>query len=111
MKIFSWSQTLGYMSSQGMPAPSFFLFMATAIEIVGGLALLSGLRLRLGSAILFLYLIPVTLIFHNFWAHSGLEAQNQMAHFMKNLGLMGGLLGFFVWGGPFNGNRAATYHD
>jgi putative oxidoreductase len=42
--------------------------------------------------LLFLYLIPTTLLFHNFWALQGIERQDNMAHFLKNLAIMGGLL-------------------
>ncbi|HYT56152.1 MAG TPA: DoxX family protein, partial [Verrucomicrobiae bacterium] len=47
---------------------------------------------RWGALLLFLYLIPVTLIFHNFWAYSGIEMQTQLVNFLKNLSIMGGLL-------------------
>jgi putative oxidoreductase len=40
---------------------------------------------------LFLFLIPTTFIFHNFWAYEGAEYVNQMQHFLKNLAIMGGL--------------------
>ncbi len=39
-----------------------------------------------------LFLVPVTLIFHDFWAFDGQELQNQMPHFMKNITIIGGLL-------------------
>jgi len=45
-----------------------------------------------------LYLIPTTLIFHNFWAFHGVEHQNQMMHFLKNVAIMGGLLEFYAVG-------------
>ena len=65
---------------------------AAVLELAGGLSLLLGFRARLGALALVLFLVPTTLIFHNFWAYQGPEAQNQMIHFMKNLALMGGLL-------------------
>jgi putative oxidoreductase len=46
--------------------------------------------------VLIIFLIPTTLIFHDFWTYEGAAAQNQMQHFMKNLSIMGGLL--FVLG-------------
>src|SRR5207249_4818206 len=68
MKIMDWSGTLDHMATQGMPASSFLLALATLAEIVGGLALLLGWQTRPAAFLLFLYLIPTTLIFHNFWA-------------------------------------------
>jgi putative oxidoreductase len=39
-----------------------------------------------------LHLIPTTAIFHNFWALQGMEQQDNMINFLKNLAIMGGLL-------------------
>jgi uncharacterized membrane protein YphA (DoxX/SURF4 family) len=38
------------------------------------------------------YLIPTTLLFHNFCAVKGMEPKNSLIHFLPNLTLMGGLL-------------------
>jgi len=91
-KIGNWSGTAQYMASKGMVAVPFFLFMAIVFEIGGGLSVVLGLKARWGALALFLFLIPVTAIFHNFWAFADMERQMQMIHFMKNLAIMGGLL-------------------
>ncbi len=62
------------------------------------MALLVGWHTRIAAGILFLYLIPVTLTFHNFWAYSGSMRQTQMINFLKNLAIMGGLLEFCAVG-------------
>jgi putative oxidoreductase len=90
-KIPGWDQTLVYMASQGMPAPALFLFPTIFIEVLGGLSILLGIKTRIGASILFLYLIPVTLVFHSFWLFGGIERQVQMVNFLKNLAIMGGL--------------------
>ena len=41
---------------------------------------------------MFIYLFPVSLTIHNFWAGPEAERQNQMVHFLKNVSIMGGLL-------------------
>jgi putative oxidoreductase len=91
MKFIHWNETAGYMASQGMPAVPFFLFLAAAIELLGGLSLLLGFKARAGAALLALYLIPVTLVFHRFWDFQGMDGQQQFIQFMKNLAIMGGL--------------------
>jgi putative oxidoreductase len=58
----------------------------------GGLAVLAGFKTRIAAWLLFLYLIPTTFVFHNFWTMQGMERQDGMVHFMKNLAIMGGLL-------------------
>jgi putative oxidoreductase len=62
------------------------------IEIFGGLAILAGFHTRLVAWILFLFLIPTTVLFHNFWAVQGAARQGSMGEFEKNLAIMGGLL-------------------
>ncbi|HET6936048.1 MAG TPA: DoxX family protein, partial [Candidatus Angelobacter sp.] len=57
-----------------------------------GLLLLTGLKARYAAVILALWLVPVTLTFHNFWAFQGQEQQEQMVNFLKNLAIIGGLL-------------------
>jgi putative oxidoreductase len=93
-KIVAWNITLGYMETYGVPVASapLLLGLATTIEIMGGMLVLIGYQTRLGAAMLFFYMIPVTLVFHRFWALQGAEMQMQMANFLKNLSIMGGLL-------------------
>jgi putative oxidoreductase len=55
----------------------------------------------LGAILLIIFLVPVTLVFHNFWAYQGMDQQMQMANFLKNVGLAGGLALVAVFGpGP-----------
>jgi putative oxidoreductase len=98
-KIFGWSQTAGYMASKGFRLVPFFLLGAIVLEAGGALLVILGYRTRLGAAMLILFLIPTTLIFHNFWAHDGMDRQMQMVNFLKNLSILGGLLLVTVYGG------------
>jgi putative oxidoreductase len=91
-KITNWEQTAQYMQAQGMPLVPLFLVGAIVLELAGGLSVLLGFHARLGAALLILFLIPATLIFHNFWALQGPEQQLQMIMFLKNVAILGGLL-------------------
>lgn len=90
-KIFNWEGTAGYMASAGMPLVPLFLLGAIAFEVLGGLSVLLGLFPRLGALALAAFLVPTTVIFHNFWAFEGQERAMQMISFMKNLAILGGL--------------------
>jgi putative oxidoreductase len=80
--------TQQYMTMMGMTSmTTLFYIGAVAIELGGSLSLLLGYRARIGGWLLFLFLIPTTLIFH-----THLSDQNQFIHFLKNLSMMGGLL-------------------
>lgn len=91
-KITGFSGTAAYMASKGMPMPEVLLVGAIAVELVGGLMLVAGLKARWAALAIFLFIIPTTIVFHN---PSGLDAQaaqGQMIHLMKNLSIMGGML-------------------
>ena len=92
MKLADFDGALGHMASKGIPYAGTLLAIAAIVEIAGGLSIITGLLTRLGAFVLFLYLIPVTLLFHDFWNLAGPERIAQSAQLMKNLSIMGGLL-------------------
>jgi putative oxidoreductase len=92
MKALHWTPTAAQMEGKGMPIVPLFLVGAIACELAGGLSLLFGFKTRYGALLLALFLIPVTLVMHNFWAAEGPAAENQMQHFLKNVTIIGGLI-------------------
>lgn len=96
--ILHWGQSIAAMDAQGVPLPNLLLVLAVTCMLAGGVSVLVGLRARLGAMLLILFLIPTTLLFHNYWAVGSEEMTNQMHHFMKNLGLIGGLLMVVAFG-------------
>lgn len=91
-KFMDYDGTVQYMASKGFTMIPVFLVMAAMVEIIGGLLILLGFRTHWGAAMLLLFLIPTTVIFHDFWNYQGAEQQMQMINFLKNLGIFGGLL-------------------
>ena len=81
------AMSLAYMKMNGVPAAQPLLYLSAIVEVVGGLTLLIGFRARWAALILFLWLIPVTLMMH---AIPG--GQMNQVELMKNLAIMGGLL-------------------
>ena len=81
-----------------------------AIELGGGLLLLLGWQARWAALAISLWLIPVTFLFHNYWAVDAAQMRNQFNHFYKNLCIMGGMLYVFAYGsGAFSlGNNGAS---
>src|SRR4029077_12282659 len=110
MKVAAYSQMVGYSTSKGLPLAGVSVAIAAAAEILGGLAILAGFQTRIAAWVLFIYLIPTSLLFHNFWAMQGMAQQDNMAHFLKNLAIMGGLLILAAngaGGASVNASRAA----
>ena len=94
-KIGNYDSTVAHMTGAGMVASPFFLYAAVLIELGCGLSLATGFRARVSSLILFVFMIPVTYIFHFKLAFTtGLEVANkdQVVNVLKNLAIMGGLL-------------------
>jgi putative oxidoreductase len=97
-------QTIGYAASQGVPLASIAVPLSGVLAIAGGLSILLGYRAKLGAWLLVLFLVPVTLMMHKFWAvQDPMMAQMQMILFMKNVAMLGGALLISQFGaGPFS---------
>lgn len=75
-----------------IPFSATLLVIATAIELIGGLMIFTGLWVRFGAFALCIFLIPTTVIFHSFWWLEGADKQLQMIMFLKNLSIFGAAL-------------------
>jgi putative oxidoreductase len=96
-KMAGWSGAVAHAASRGVPA--ILLAGATALELLGAISLIAGWKTRWGAAALLVFLVPVTLVFHDFWAAQGAEVQLQMIQFLKNVAMGGGLLAI-IGAGP-----------
>ncbi len=91
-KFMMFSMMTGVAAAKHLPMPTLAIGAAATIEVLGGLAILAGFHTKLAAWVVFLFLIPTTLLFHNFWTMQGMERMDNQGHFMKNLAIMGGLL-------------------
>ena len=102
-KIGGFEGTAAQIAAKGMPLPELAAAGAIAVELVGGILVIIGWHARLAATALFLFMIPTTLLFHNFWAFEAAQQAGQRIHFMKNLAIMGGILYVMVFGaGPLS---------
>jgi putative oxidoreductase len=97
-------QTIAFAASQGVPLASIAVPLSGVLAIAGGLSILLGYRATLGAWLIVLFLVPVTLMMHKFWAvQDPMMAQIQMILFMKNVAMLGGALLISQFGaGPFS---------
>jgi len=85
--------TIAYAAQQGVPFANILVPLSGVMAFVGGLSVLLGYRARLGAALLVLFLVPVTLMMHGYWAVGDpMMAQLEQAMFMKNVALTGAAL-------------------
>ena len=73
-------------------------YLIAAIELLGGLAILIGVKTRWVAALLVLWLIIVTAVGHPFWTMEGAARGINQANFYKNLAIMGAYLLLAVTG-------------
>jgi putative oxidoreductase len=98
-KVTDWSGNVAYMNTRHLPWIPLLLGVAAVIELGGSLCLITGYQARLAALVMFVYLLAVTVLFHNYWAMPPQTAGMMETHFRKNLGIMGGLL-MLVYSGP-----------
>jgi putative oxidoreductase len=102
-KLTNVGETAAHMSGVGIPMAETLAVVAGLAEILGALAIGFGFLTRPGAIGLILFMIPTTLLFHNFWAFEGAEQKMQMIRFLKNLTIIGGLSLLVAHGpGPYS---------
>jgi len=80
--------------SQQLPLAPLLAIGTIVFQILGALSLILGFKVKIGATLLILFLIPASLVFHNFIADP-----SELSGFLKNLGLIGGLL-MIIYAGP-----------
>ena len=94
------STTTAHFTGAGIPSILVLpgLYLSVLVELGGGLLMVVGLKARWAAFIVFLWLIPVTLVFHvadyhlAMQQHQAMNAIVQQVMYLKNFAMMGGLL-------------------
>ena len=84
-------------AAHGVPAPEVSVIFAGLLLLIAGVSFLLGVFPRLGVVAIVLFLVPVTLIMHAFWADNDpMQRQANIVNFSKNVGLLGSSLMFLA---------------
>jgi putative oxidoreductase len=84
-------------AAHGVPMPEAAVAVAGIFLAVAGLSFLLGLYPTIGVAALVIFLVPVTLTMHAFWAdRDSMMRQMDLINFSKNVGLLGAGLMFLA---------------
>ncbi len=92
MKFVSWDMHIALMETHGMSMIPQLLAAAAIFEIMAAIALLMNRYTALVSILLALLVVVINVSLHDFWNFSGIEAAHEMQNFIKNLGILAGLL-------------------
>ncbi|HWZ72493.1 MAG TPA: DoxX family protein [Casimicrobiaceae bacterium] len=91
-KLMGYSGLAATLAGKGLPMPEVLAVLTVAIELGAGLLLVVGWKARWAALLLFLFIIPVSLTFHNFWTMEGAQVAMNKIQFLKNVSIMGGML-------------------
>jgi putative oxidoreductase len=85
--------TIGYAAAHGVPMAHLLVPLSGIMALLGGLSVMLGFKARYGAWLLVLFLVPVTLTMHNYWAIADpVMRGTQHIMFMKNLSMLGAAL-------------------
>jgi putative oxidoreductase len=105
MTVGHFSSTyIAYGAQAGVPLPGLLVPLSGVIGVAGGLSIALGYHAKVGAWLLVLFLVPVTLMLHNFWAVTDPMMRGmQIAMFMKNVSMLGAALLIAYFGsGPLS---------
>ena len=80
------------MAARGVPQAQLALWLGIVLQVAAGALVIAGLWTAFAAAILILFLIVATPMFHNFWDHQGPDRAARINGFVGNVALTGGFL-------------------
>ncbi|MEL7447256.1 MAG: DoxX family protein [Pseudomonadota bacterium] len=92
MKVVGAEQTIAYMASHGIPFTEPLMWFSTGVNIVGGLLLIAGRHVKFVAYGFVIYVLLVNFMLHDFWTMGEDMVDRERQNFIKNLGILAGLL-------------------
>lgn len=92
MKFLAPDMHVALMEHHGVGFAPPLMWFAAVVNVAGGLALISGWHVRIVAFCFVAYILLVNALLHDFWNFSGIEGAHEMQNFIKNLGILAGLL-------------------
>lgn len=92
MKFLAPDMHIALMAHHGVGFAPPLMWFAAIVNVAGGLALISGRHVRLVAFGFVIYILLVNALLHDFWNFHGIEGAHEMQNFIKNLGILAGLL-------------------
>jgi putative oxidoreductase len=83
---------LGLMATHHVPYASVLLPIAGIAQVIGALLLLTNRFVRFCAFGFVLYILIINMMLHDFWNFTGIIAAHELQNFIKNLGILAGLL-------------------
>lgn len=92
MKIPGFEATTEMVARHNVPFPELAVWVSVAVNIGGALLLFTNRHVRLTALGFVAYILLVNVMLHDFWNFTGIEGEHELQNFVKNLGILAGLL-------------------
>lgn len=108
-KLTNLEGTAGYIASGGLPAPMVLAALVGLLELLGGIALVIGFKVRWVGLALALFVLLASVLFHPYWSVAPEQQMMVKLLFMKNLSVAGGMFLVSALGaGPLSVDASRT---
>ena len=91
-KLLSPDMQLALMVHHNIPYAMPLLYIAGIAQVLGAIFLMTNRHVRKTAFGFVLYILIINYTLHDFWHFEGIEAAHELQNFMKNLGILAGLL-------------------
>ena len=112
LKFVAVPMNISLMSTHNIPNPAPLLVVAGVAQVLGALLLLTGRFVRFNALGFVAYILVINVLLHDFWNFTGVQGAHELQNFIKNLGILAGLLvlaGISPWRTP--GTRGLMMSD
>lgn len=92
MKIPGFDATVEMVARHNVPFPEGAVWVSVVVNITGALLLITNRHVRLTALGFVAYILIVNVMLHDFWNFTGIEGAHELQNFIKNLGILAGLL-------------------
>ncbi len=92
MKFVSWDMHVALMEKHGMVFIPVLLILAGITQIAASISILANRFVAPAAFVLAALVVVINVCLHDFWNYTGVEGAHEMQNFVKNLGILGGLL-------------------
>ncbi|MCH4579991.1 DoxX family protein [Achromobacter xylosoxidans] len=93
LHFLSFSEVSQKMAARGVPAAGFFLMLASAFQILMGLAFILRFHSFWAAMGLIAFIVAASFLMLNFWSMKEKAREDAISSWLVNLAIIGGLLG------------------
>ncbi len=103
-------------AAEGVPAPTIAVLVTGILLVFAGLSFILGFHPTMGVLAIAIFMVPVTLVMHNFWTITDpMERQQEMMLLLRNMALLGAVMVFVAvprpWAMSIDGYLARRRRD